>query len=61
LEQQVSFEKISTVSQDNSATSNHRFKFQKRRQLFIRPHNETLSVVAVCVCNEDRSPVGINR
>jgi hypothetical protein len=37
------------------------FKFQKRRQLFIRSHNETLSVVAVCVCNPDCSPVGINR
>jgi hypothetical protein len=24
----------------------------QRGQLFIRPHNETLSVVAVCVCNE---------
>jgi hypothetical protein len=28
---------------------------------FICPHNETLSVVAMCVCNPDRSPVGINR
>jgi hypothetical protein len=28
---------------------------------FIGMHNETLSVVAVCVCNPDRSPVGINR
>jgi hypothetical protein len=24
-------------------------------QLFIRTHNETLSVVAMCVCNPDRS------
>jgi hypothetical protein len=38
-----------------------RFKLQKRRPLFIRTHNETLSVVAVRVRNEDRSPVGINR
>ena len=37
------------------------FQFHKRRYLFIRTHNETLSVVAVCVCNPDRSPVGINR
>jgi hypothetical protein len=37
------------------------FKFEKRSQLFLRVHNETLSVVAVRVCNEDRSPVGINR
>ena len=33
----------------------------KRSQLFIRVHNETLSVVAMCVSNPDRSPVGINR
>jgi hypothetical protein len=35
-------------------------QFQKRRQLFIRAHNETLSVVAMRVCNPDCSPVGIN-
>ena len=29
-------------------------------QLFISPHNETLSVVAMRVSNPDRSPVGIN-
>jgi hypothetical protein len=28
---------------------NHRFEFQKSRQLFIRVHNETLSVAAMCV------------
>ena len=38
-----------------------RFKFQKRSQLFIRTHNEPLSVVAMRVCDPDRSPVGINR
>jgi hypothetical protein len=37
------------------------FKFNKRRQLFIGTHNETLSVAAMCVGNEDCSPVGINR
>jgi hypothetical protein len=31
-----------------------RFKFHKRRQLFIRTHNETLSV-ALCDSNIDRS------
>jgi hypothetical protein len=41
--------------------SNRRFEFYKRRQLFIRSHNETLSVIAMRVCNPDRSPVGINR
>jgi hypothetical protein len=30
-----------------------RFKFQKRRQLFIRSQNETLSVAAMCVNNPD--------
>jgi hypothetical protein len=34
---------------------------QKRRQQFIRTHDQTLSVVAMCVNNSDRSPVGINR
>jgi hypothetical protein len=37
-----------------------RFQFDKCRQLFIRSHNETLSV-AMRVHNSDRSPVGINR
>jgi hypothetical protein len=40
---------------------NRRFKFNERHQLFIRVHNETLPVVAMCVGNPDRSPVGINR
>ncbi len=33
---------------------------KKRRELFIRTHNETLSVAAMCVGNPDRAPVGIN-
>ncbi len=37
------------------------FQFQKRSQLFIRTRNEPVSVVAMCICNADRSPVGINR
>ena len=36
------------------------FQFQKRSQLFIGTYNVTLSVAAMCVCNPDRSPVGIN-
>jgi hypothetical protein len=43
------------------ALLNRRFEFEERRQLFIRVHNETLSVIAMCVSNKDRSPVGINR
>jgi hypothetical protein len=37
------------------------FEVQKGSQLFLRTHNETLSVVAMRVSNPDRSPVGINR
>jgi hypothetical protein len=40
---------------------NRQFKFDKRSQLFIGVHNETLSVVAVRVSNPDCSPVGLNR
>jgi len=39
---------------------NRRFKFNKRSQLFICAHNETLSVVAMRVSNEDRSPARIH-
>jgi hypothetical protein len=31
---------------------NRRFQFEKSRQLFIRSHNETLSIVAMRVCND---------
>ena len=44
-----------------AATSDCHFQFQKRSQLFIRSHNVTRSVVAVCISNEDRLSVGINR
>jgi hypothetical protein len=40
---------------------NRRFKINKRRQLFIRALNEMLVVVAMRVCNPERSPFGINR
>ena len=40
------------------AETNRPFQFQKRRQLFIRVHNETLSV-AMRVHNPDRSPFAI--
>jgi hypothetical protein len=43
------------------ARANRRFEFEKRSQLFIGVHNETLSIVAMRVSNPDRSPVGINR
>jgi hypothetical protein len=40
--------------------TNRRFKFHKSGQLFVRSHNETFSIAAMCVCNPDRLPVGIN-
>ena len=43
----------------SAVSANRRFEFQKRSQLFIRTHNETRSVAAVCVSNPDRSPVAI--
>jgi hypothetical protein len=48
------------LSTQFAACANRRFKFEKRGQLFIRTHDETLSIVAMCVSNPDRSPVGIN-
>jgi hypothetical protein len=36
------------------------FQVQKTGQLFLRVYNETLSVVAVRVSNEDCSPVRIH-
>jgi hypothetical protein len=40
-------------------TPNPRFQFQKRGQYFIRVHNETLSVIAVCIDNPDSPPFAI--
>ena len=37
------------------------FKFNECHQLFIRVHNETLSVAAMRVSDPDRLSVGINR
>src|SRR6266508_3046118 len=42
----------------HSAGSNRRLKLNKRRQLFIRSHNEALPVVPMRVCNPERSTVG---
>jgi len=33
----------------STARATRRFEFQKRRQLLIRAHNETLSVIAMCI------------
>jgi hypothetical protein len=53
-----------TLSTPNSPSANRRFKLQKRSQPFIRVHNETLSVLAMCVNNpvvkaEDVSPAAV--
>src|SRR5262249_37421075 len=51
-----SLAKIMPASQTNSPQAEVcRFEFQKRSQLFIGTHNETLSVVAVCVSTPDRA------
>jgi hypothetical protein len=34
--------------------------FKKRSSLFISAHNEPLSIVAMRICNPDRSSVGID-
>jgi hypothetical protein len=39
---------LASLSSQFAARANSRFEFQKRSQLFIRSHNETFSVVAVC-------------
>jgi len=36
-------------------------QFEKRSQFFVGGDDESLSVVAVCISNEDRLSVGINR
>jgi hypothetical protein len=43
-----------------AAIPNRRFKLHTHRQFFIGPDGESLSVVAMCVRNPDRSSVNIN-
>jgi hypothetical protein len=38
---------------------NRRFQFRKSSQLFIRTHNEALTVAAMRVSNEDCAPVAV--
>jgi hypothetical protein len=42
-----------------TAAPTRHFKLHKRSQLFLRVHNETLSIAAMCVCNEECSPLRI--
>jgi hypothetical protein len=46
----------SAWARETGRSPNRRFEFDKRSQQFIRTHYKTLSVVAVCVNNPDRSP-----
>src|SRR5438552_17867252 len=43
-----------------AAASSHRLQLQNSRHLFIRTHNETPSVAAMCVTNEDCSSARIH-
>jgi len=54
----MAVEQIALPPRGPSYRTNRRFQFKKRRQLFIRVHNETLSV-AVSVHNPDCSPFEI--
>jgi hypothetical protein len=49
---------LNLVSQQ--AETNRPFQFQKRRQFFVGVHNEALTVAAMCVSHEDRSPFAIH-
>jgi hypothetical protein len=43
---------------DELVSTRRRFKFYKRSQLFIRTHDETLSIIAMCISNP--LPVHLN-
>jgi hypothetical protein len=49
-----------TAREQAKSPDHRRLQFHKSRQLFIRTHNETLSVVTVRVSNEDCSPARIH-
>jgi len=51
---------LASLSRLFTASADRSFKFLKRSQLFIRTHNETLSVTAMRVNNPDCSPVAIH-
>src|SRR5258708_643233 len=50
---------LAGLSSKLAATSNRRFEFEKGSQLFIRMHNETLSVASMRVSNPDCSRLRI--
>jgi hypothetical protein len=48
------------LSSKLAASTDRRFQFQKRRKFFVCTHNEALSIAAMRVINEDRSPFTIH-
>jgi hypothetical protein len=52
---------LANPSNQFAVSAHRRFEFQKRDQLLIGAHNETLSVAAMRVNNPDCSPAGNQR
>jgi hypothetical protein len=52
---------LANLSNQLAGSAGRWFKFHKRSQQFIRVHNETLSVVAMCVSNPGCPSDEINR
>jgi hypothetical protein len=48
---------LASLSKLFAATADRRFEFEKRSQLFIRTHDETLSVVAMRVSSFGYAPI----
>jgi hypothetical protein len=51
---------LASLSRQFAASADRRFQFQKRSQLIICTHNETLSVAAMRVSNPDRVPIKVH-
>jgi len=51
---------LASSSRQPATNANRHFQFQKRGQLLIRSHNETVSSAPMRVNNPERSPVGIH-
>jgi hypothetical protein len=61
FEDAVFGENYANLSRQFPASADCLFKFHQRSQLFIRAHDEALSVGAMRTSNEERPPVGIPR
>jgi hypothetical protein len=49
---------LASLSRQFAASADRGFEFPKRRQQFLRVHNETLPVVTMCVSNPDHKGAG---